>query len=157
MVLGAEIMKIMYIIFLFLLAACSYASASKNIIDKASLFSHNFQIEEENGQCFLIHDAYREPLVPQPPCYFIRDSDQKPKYFSYSDVDIDAVLIVIGTLASDDMRMEWGLNDKHVCGTEAQGILIKKNDILVTKKVLTDGLLCRDTGADEKNFWEFAH
>ena len=157
MVLGAEIMKIMYIIFLFLLAACSYASASKNIIDKASLFSYSFQIEEKNEQCFLIHDAHRKPLVPKPPCYFIRESDQKLKYFSYNDVGIDAVLIVIGTAVSDDMRAEWGLDENLVCGTEAQGILIKKYEILVTKKVLTDGLLCRNTGADEKNFWEFAH
>ena len=81
MVLGTKIMKTMCIILSFLLAACCYASASKNIIDKASLFSYSFQIEEKNEQCFLIHDAHRKPLVPKPPCYFIRESDQKLKYF----------------------------------------------------------------------------
>ena len=155
MVLGVTIMKSISISVLFLLVACSYAASP--VIDKTSLFANSFEIEQENNQCFLVYNNHKKLLTPQPPCYFVRDTSEKLRYFSYSDIGVDAVLIIIGTLVSNKERKEWGLDKETICGTEAQGILIKGDTVSVTSTILQGGLLCRNTGVDEKNFWELAH
>lgn len=139
----------------FIIAACSFAS--ERITDEVMVLSKTLRIVNKNEKCFLIHNTSETVLVPGPPCFFLRNSENKPQYFSYGDVEIDAVLIITGTPVSDDIRKEWGLSEDAVCGMESQGVLIKTNDVLVTKNVLDGGVLCKDNGSDEKNFWYFAH
>ncbi|NAW51698.1 hypothetical protein GNY06_10035, partial [Elizabethkingia argentiflava] len=37
------------------------------------------------------------------------------------------------------------------------GILIKKDSVIVTERVLEEIFTCADPGADEKECWDFAH
>ncbi len=148
-------MKNTHFLALFFLVSCS--SASENITDEISLFSNNIKLLEENEKCYLVHEGIKEILSPSPPCHFLRDSKSNPQYYEYKDIGVDAALIVSGTPISKETRKEWGLPDKLVCGMASQGVLIKKHEIQVTKKVLEGGVLCREKGSDEKNFWYFAH
>jgi len=149
-------MKILYILMvLFIEVASSFAS--EIILDEVLILSNKLQIVSKNEQCFLISKSDEQLLTPKAPCHFLRNSDKTPQYFRYIDVKVDAVLIVIGTPITKLARDKWGLSQDLVCGHEAQGVLIKAGKILVTQKVLTGGVLCRDKGSDEKFFWYFSH
>ena len=148
----------MKVLFIFLsLITFSCASANEKIIDNATVVSKTLTIVQENDKCYLLHNSLRYLLAPKPPCYFLRDSGNKPQYFSYNDVGTDAVLIITGSPVSDEIRKEWGVSKDAVCGIESQGVIIKRNKIIITKNVLKGGVLCKDSGSDEKNFWYFAH
>lgn len=147
--------NIFCILISFTITACSFAS--EKITDEVTILSKTLRIVNKNKKCFLIQNTSETVLVPEPPCFFLRNPANKPQYFSYEDVKIDAVLIIIGTPVSDNVRKEWGLPEDAVCGMDSQGVLIKTNDVLVTKNILEGGVLCKDSGSDEKNFWYFAH
>ncbi len=148
-------MKFLSALALLLLSACS--SASVNITDKITIFSNEFEITSEDNKCYLIQGSSKNILAPKPPCHFVRNSDKTPQYFSYNDIKMDAVLIISGTPISKKIRKEWGLPDNLICGSEAQGVLIQNKLITITKKVISGGVLCRDKGSDEKNYWHFSH
>jgi len=143
------------IILSFTIAACSFASES--ITDEATLLSEKLYLATQDGQCILKHNSSIIPLTPKPPCFFLRNSDKNPQYFTYNDVNTDAVLIVTGTPVTDEIRKDWELPKNSVCGTDSQGVLIKTGKVSVTKSTLEGGVLCKDSGSDEKNFWYFAH
>lgn len=140
---------------LLLLTSCSFAS--ENITDEINVLSTNMKLIEKNGKCYLIHDDVKKSLHPIPPCHFLRNSKNNVQYFTYKDIKVDAALIITGTPVSKEVRKEWGLPNDLVCGTESQGILMRNSKIEITEKTLKEGVLCRDKGSDEKNFWYFSH
>ncbi len=155
MVLGVNVMKKFCYLTLFFLMSCS--SASENTIDEISLFSHEIKVIEESEKCYLVYGNEKKLISPKPPCHFLRSPKQTPQYYSYANIGVDAVLIVSGSPVSNETRKEWGLSDDLVCGVDSQGVLIKNGEIHVPDKVLEGGVLCRDKGSDEKNFWYFSH
>jgi len=80
-----------------------------------------------------------------------------PQNFKYPDVGIRATLIVIGTLITDEQRSIWKLTPDMICGNKRQGVLLLKNDIIISEQVLSSSVACKDKGSDEKDFWFFAH
>jgi hypothetical protein len=156
MVLGVENMKyISSVLLSFVVSACSFAS--ERITDEATVLSTKIYLISQSGKCILKQNSSKTILAPKPPCFFLRKLDKKPQYFSYKDVNIDAVLIVTGSPVSDEVRKDWGLPKDAICGMVSQGVLIKTGKVSVTKNVLEGGVLCKDIGSDEKNFWYFAH
>lgn len=142
-------------IFSFLLVSCS--AASERQIDEITVHGAKLKIFSRNQSCVLVNNRSEIELAPTPSCYFLRTSNGAPQFYSYKDVGVDAVLIVSGTPVSEKVRKEWGLSANDMCGTVGQGILILGDKVLVTKEVLEGGVLCRDSGSDEKNYWHFAH
>lgn len=145
------------LIYLTLFFATSCSTASETVTDKISLLGKNIQLATVGEKCYLVNGNNRLVLHPKPPCHFLREPNKSPQYHAYPKVGVDAALIVLGTPISDSIRKEWGITEKLVCGFESQGILIKKGEVSVTDKTLDGGVLCRDEGSDEKNYWYFSH
>jgi hypothetical protein len=66
-------------------------------------------------------------------------------------------MIVVGTPVGTAARRAWNLPLDLACGEETQGVLIRKGEVVVTRAVHMGGVVCKDKGADEKEFWAFAH
>ncbi|WP_419870144.1 hypothetical protein [Chryseobacterium sp. CT-SW4] len=94
----------------------------------------------------------------KPPCYFLRWEKNKVENFSYPDVGVKHTLVILGNMATEEDRKTFGaVESNNICGTGMQGILFKKDSIIVTNKTLTHSFVCADTGTDEKDFSGFAH
>jgi hypothetical protein len=95
-----------------------------------------------------------------PPCYFLR-RNKKLQMYSYPEVDIEKTLIILGDTVGADKKRYFGFKESddfsRICGMGTQGILVKKDSVIITHKVLTGGFTCTDPGTDEKDFWDFAH
>lgn len=83
-----------------------------------------------------------------PPCYFLRWEGNKVENFPYPDAGVDHTLVILGDIDKRSGR---------ICGKGLQGLLFKKDSIIITPRTLTHSLTCADSGADEKIFWGFAH
>jgi hypothetical protein len=142
-------------IFFFLITSCTVASEIVN--DEISVLNFNIKIVQDKGKCYLVNTQGRYELSPKPPCHFLRNSNNSPQYYSYVKNGIDATLIISGTPISNTVRKQWGIPPGLVCGFESQGVLIRKGGIMPTTKTLEGGVLCKDNGSDEKNYWYFAH
>lgn len=147
-------MKIFQIIALLLIQSCSYAQGKT--LDQGVVLNSEFKIKLQNNNCYLISKNFNEVLSVKPPCYFSRNNGVIEQH-SYADVKVESVFIVIGTPISKETRKEWGLKDKIICGSDAQGVLLKNGKAKISKKILQGGVMCKDKGTDEKNFWYFAH
>jgi hypothetical protein len=94
------------------------------------------------------------------PCYFLRNSN-KVQTYSYNDKAIENVIIILGDTVGKKEKTYFGFNEKdnfkRICGKTTQAILIKKDSIILTKKILKNGFRCTDSGTDEKDFYDFAH
>jgi hypothetical protein len=147
-----------------LLAACSACSsvASPSVkTDQVSIEGHAISLVNTNGACVLEYNANgisrSIEMVPKPPCHFLRGENGRPQSYAYKDVGVNATLIVAGTPISDATCTDWSLNEQDVCGEEAQGVLVTERGVKVTDKTLAGGVMCRDYGVDEKDYWYFAH
>lgn len=154
MVLGVESMKIFQIAVLLLIQSCTYAQ--ETISDQVVVLNSEFKIKLKNNKCHLISKDINKVLSIKPPCYFLRSSGVIEQH-SYADVKVDSVFMIIGTPVSKETRKEWGLKEGIECGSDAQGVLIKNNKVEISNKILQGGVMCKDNGTDEKNFWYFAH
>ena len=160
MVLEARLIhKILLATTIFISTGC--IAGEDNITDRAKVEGHTLTLKMFRGTCLLDIDS-RNKLVSKtlsvkPPCYFLRQNSQKPQSFSYKDVGVLSTIIVVDSQISDEKREKWGIDQVTVCGESRQGILFKKSGIVVTEKTLDGGVVCKDKGADEKDFWYFAH
>ncbi len=131
------------------------------VSDYATLYGYEFTIRAEGDTCVLKYEGSVQKgqilLAPRPPCYFLRRESSEPQSFSYQDTSTNAALIVMGSPISRELRQRWNLPDDLICGEEIQGLLIKKQQITLSSRVLKAGVWCKDKGADEKDFWLFAH
>jgi len=150
---------------LLLILFCFSCSASENsireITDKADIQGYELSITTGNGSCILNYNGFsdlnQKVLFLRPPCFFLRRESDKPQYFSYQDVGVDAVLIIVGSPVDENTMKTWNLSNDLDCGEEIRGIFITKNGIKLSKSVVDGGVWCKDKGADEKDFWFFVH
>ena len=140
------------------------ASQPVTVTDSATVDGHTLELRIIGERCVLVATSsagaatQEHPLVPAPPCHFLRASGQPPaRVRAYPDVGTEGVLIVSGTPVSDATRSLWKLPAGAVCGEQAQGVLLRGGHVLVTRAVRQGGVSCRDMGVDEKEYWTFAH
>jgi len=99
------------------------------------------------------------PLLLNSPCYWITDSQSDLIQHAYTDIDIDATLLVAGTrLDWPDEKMAYQkLPDDSYCSEFLQGLVIHRGDVsAVDEKML--GAHCESGLAmDEKIFHAMAH
>lgn len=153
------------LVFRFLLSASvissSCAANSDNTTDHAKIDGHSLTLKTSGAFCVLDIDdgdtIESKTLSVKPPCYFLRRDSEEPQSYSYNDVGILSTMIVIDSQISDEKRKKWGLSEKSICGENRQGVLVKESGVVVTEKTLDGGVSCKDQGADEKDFWYFAH
>lgn len=142
---------------LLVLLACSYepsAITDSCVVDGVSMVL----LKSGNESILTIKKdgiETRRQLKIAPPCYFIR-SDKRIQAFSYKEKKTKVVMIT-GHLMEDEEKAYLGASQEMVCGQKAQGVLFRNDSVLLSKKVLTDGMFCKDYGLDEKDFWTLAH
>lgn len=148
-----------------LLLGCSFTVACTAIslpvvTDQTTIMGIELKILTADGKCVLEVDDGKKielELQPKPPCYFSRREEETPQSFSYPDVNVQATMIVVGTPLQQPDRERWGVSESDYCGMGAQGVLIRNNELELSPKAPLDGVICKDKGADEKDFWYFAH
>jgi hypothetical protein len=154
------------LIFIFISATISFSSGGcsaddNRVTDKAVVENYELVLTSSQTKCFLdgksSDTSYSKVLKIKPPCYFLRKENKKPQSFSYSDVGIISTLIVVGAPISNEKREKWNVDENEMCGESRQAILLKNSGLAVTEKTLEGGVTCKDKGADEKDFWYFAH
>ena len=126
----------------------------------ASVAGYELSLVERDGACslrFSGRSSGERGLSVKPPCHFLRRDAARPQLFSYPEVQVEAVAIVVGTPAGPAARKAWKLPPEAVCGEETQGVMVKRGAVVVTRAVHRGGVVCKDKGADEKEFWAFAH
>jgi hypothetical protein len=110
------------------------------ITDSAEIQHYELTLTNENGTCKLNYHNSSGPqqrvMSPKSPCYFLRRGEAKPQSFSYPDVGVDAVLIVVGQPLDDDKRKTWNLSEEWICGEEIPG-LSRCPQLLVNSGVFT--------------------
>lgn len=153
--------KAILLLLVFSCVSCGAQETNKSVMDSAIINDLHLAVIESNGTCLLqvqnIDTQKSIVLEPKPPCFFLRRGLSAPQQFKYPNVGVEATLIIAGSLISKVQREEWGLSTNQLCGTERQGILIYKNDVQATENVLKGGVVCKEKGSDEKDFWFFAH
>ncbi|WP_419868815.1 hypothetical protein [Chryseobacterium sp. CT-SW4] len=84
----------------------------------------------------------------QCPCYFLR-SKEKVNRYSYPEFDISDAVVILGKVHKDSLN--------KIYGTEIQGVLLKKDSIILTSGVLRNySPIDKELGVDEKDYWGFA-
>lgn len=139
--------------------AATPAPARALVTDSARVEGLRIELVRAGSGCLARHDGAppREvALALRAPCYFVR-RDARPQTFSYPDVGVRSVLVVVGTPVGEEARAKWNLPAGEVCGEEIQGILFREAGPVASSAVQRGGVVCRDAGADEKVFWGFAH
>jgi len=147
--------------FLLFILACASCNAGNDITDNAVVSGYKLILVQSNNSCQLLvenkNKKHTYPLLPKPPCYFLRRGSEVPQSVAYKDMQVLNTLIVLGSPVSQDKRKKWNIDSDMFCGELAQGVLIKNTGLELTRKTLEGGVFCRDTGSDEKNFWYLAH
>lgn len=143
----------------FICASCS--AGDNEVSDQANIKGYDLVLRASQGLCYLDSKiggmATSTRLKIDPPCYFLRQGSIQPQSFSYEDAGILSTIIMIGSPITDEKRKKWNIGDNDKCGEGRQAILFKKSGMAVTEKILEGGVICKDKGADEKDFWYFAH
>lgn len=151
---------------LLLLLGCSFtvactATSQPVVTDQATAMGSELKILSIDDKCVLqVDDDGKKTdleLQPKPPCYFSRREEASPQSFSYPDANIQAAMIVVGSPLQQSDRERWGVSESDYCGQAAQGVLIRNNKLELSQQPMLDGVICKDKGADEKDFWYFAH
>jgi hypothetical protein len=122
------------------------------------LKGYTLNLQEHDGKCLITYVGQKQKgalvLGIKPPCQFVRDYKTAPLSYTYKDAQYATVLIIVGAIGdpeSEDPLM------KQQCGTQAQGILIRHEGISASKRIVRGDIWCPAKGADEKEFWMFAH
>lgn len=159
MVLEPLIRRSILALIVFMSSGC--AANDVKVTDQAEMLGHILTLKTSQGSCLL--DSKTESTLKtrtldvEPPCYFLRQGSDELQSFSYKDVGILSTIIVVGSQTSDEKRNNWAIEEGLICGESRQGILFKKSGFVATQKTLHGGVVCKDKGADEKDFWYFAH
>lgn len=136
---------------------CTPALSTEQITDDTTVLSKKLVITTDSATCYLHTGSKTIKLAPEPPCYFLTDSSHTPQQYAYKDVNVDAVIVITGSLLDNEFKKQWGITENTMCWQDAQGILFKNGQVMVTKNVLTHKVICNDVGLNENNFWYFAH
>ncbi|NAW49892.1 hypothetical protein GNY06_00245, partial [Elizabethkingia argentiflava] len=134
------------------------------VTDTFSVDGINFKLLQNGDQAELKTEAkdrvVKGNIKLSPPCYFLK-LNGKVQSFAYPNVKVAHTLIVLGDTVGTDVKKYFGFDENddfsRICGEGIQGILIKKDSVIVTERVLDGGFRCVDPGTDEKDYWDFAH
>ena len=127
------------------------------VIDSANVDGTKLELLSSGPSCTLrVAGTATMDLVPKAPCYFLRRASAGIQRFPYTDLGVSAVVILVGTSASQTSLEKWNIPSGMACGEETQAILFKRGQVVVSKAIHRGGVTCRDTGADEKEFRAFA-
>jgi hypothetical protein len=179
MVLGVDLVKWLVLLVCAFVTACGgsaekprlsnqeHAESSRQsdqgsivVTDTAKVSGYKLQLLNKQGTCAIRYEGSTEgqvEIAPKPACYFLRRQSTQPQSFSYPELQIEALLIVVGTPIKEETRGTWTLPADLVCGEETQAVLIKNGKVIVSAVVHRGGVVCKDQGVDEKEFWAFAH
>lgn len=117
----------------------------------------SIEINAVNDQCEIKAGDELFSLESIPPCFVLKKENGEIESYSYKDIGVDAVIMVVGNPISESIRELYGLEQEVECGSVSHGILIKNKNVSLSKTVLRNGVYCKEYGADEKNYWMFAH
>ncbi len=153
-----DIMKTTIIlIIVVLLCSCHQTST---VTDTAKIGKFYFELVQINDQALIRITSDKTQVEYEleltPPCYFLREFGEI-QTFSYPDVDVEKVIVIIGDIANYKEKMNFGVDSSKVCGKKIQGLVMKNGSVIPSKQTISGSLSCKDNGLDEKDFWDFAH
>lgn len=102
------------------------------------------------GELKITSDKYKfsGKIKIKPPCYFLRNNGKVTSY-PYPKFNIEKAIVIVGGTKKDSLN--------QVSGTEIQGLLFKKDSIIITDGTLKNySPINKDIGIDEKDYWGFA-
>lgn len=120
--------------------------------DKLILTTNLSKCKVETEKLRIVGSAI---LKLEKPCFFSKKNN-KLHFFSYSDIGVDAVILIVGGSISHSEYLEWGKVSSNKCGNELQSIIIKSNKLYLSDKIY-NGVFCEGETFDEKVFWQFAY
>lgn len=126
--------------------------------DHLNFLGHLLDLSFNNGKCVVIDLRTNGVLDTEltPPCLFMRRTKDTVLSFHYPN--IGTVFVISGAPADQEYISKWptvSLEDQ--CSSEAQGLIITRTRLNLTRKKNKFGLFCPRIGSDEKVFYGFAH
>lgn len=82
--------------------------------------------------------------------------DEQVQTYTFPDINTK-VMMITGELMDIEEKIYMGATEEMVCGSKAQSTLFKDDSVIVTETRLKGGMVCKDYGLDEKDFWDFAY
>lgn len=159
MVLETRLMGVIVALLALLSAGC--LAQISQVTDQAVIEKYSLTLRAMGESCYLDtkleSSASSVKLKIKPPCYFLRRESTAPQSFSYKDAGVEHMILIIGSPVAKEKMAKWNVQPEQSCGEGRQAILIKASGLNVSDKVLEGGVVCRNLGADEKDFWYFAH
>lgn len=159
MVLETKLVSVVVTLLALLSSGC-FAQTSQ-ITDQAVIENHSLSLSSVGGSCHLHTKtggiASSSELKMKSPCYFLRRDSAAPQTFSYKDVGVKHVVLIIGSPVSKEKMAKWNVQPGSNCGESRQAVLIRSSGLEVSDKLVEGGIVCQNHGADEKDFWYFAH
>lgn len=163
--------KLSYIAGSLLLLSCTAFTASSDsqtsrgdneriVTDSCKFLGATLRLIQEGDSAYLEAEDPNRKLTGKlritPPCYFLRRNGELLSY-AYKDIKAQGVFIVVGKIANTETKKIFGASEEDVCGEDAQGVVFKKGEIIIPEEIFEGGLICKDFGIDEKNFWDLSH
>lgn len=149
--------RIIILIIGLLLYSCHKSSP---ITDTTKIGKFNLDLVQINNQALIRIKSntsqFEYELKLAPPCYFLRENGII-QTFSYPDVGVEKVILIIGDIANYEEKKKFGVDSGKVCGKKIQGLIMKNSNFALSEKTISGSLSCKDNGLDEKDFWDFAH
>jgi hypothetical protein len=166
-VLGNKIIKLAASIAVIIIGVGMFVSvfdisiAGDQVVDETIIAGYKLTIVEHDGKCELVFQGEKGtgklPLGSKPPCRFLTERGGKVQSYSYSDVKVKAILLVIGTQTKPEEQIPATRNKNYYCGDVNRGVIIRYDGVFVTKLTDRGYNMCTNLGAEEKIFWLFAH
>ncbi len=149
---------IWFLIFIIILQSC--LSKDKNVTDCYYVASTNFELIHDGDSAYLYYEREgvekRLILNIAPPCYFMRRKGKVQDYY-FMDVEAQHVMLVTNTAATKAKKEYFGMVNGEECGNKAQGIILEWEKVIISKKIFSGNIYCKDIGLDNLMFWGIAH
>lgn len=145
---------ILSIILCLYLTSCSRNQTNASTIkvtDSGTINNSYLELTDSAGFSLLKIDGKEiKGLHLKPPCYFIKRNG-KIQYFAYPEVEVNNAVILAGQMEVANMSIHPS------CGNATQGLLLKKDTILLINRKVEESYTCPNQSLDEKEFWSVAH
>lgn len=121
------------------------------ITDSGVINQDYLELLDSAGFSFLkINGREIKGLYLKSPCFFIK-SDGKIQHFAYPEAEVSNAIIIAGRMTGTET------STYPACGNATQGLLFKKDTVLLINKIFEQSFTCPNVSLDEKNFWAVAH
>lgn len=137
------------------------SNTSGKLTDSYTVAETTLELIQESDSIAYLHITregvvLREKLKLKPPCYFLR-KEGKVQDYSFLDVEAQHVLLVTGTMATEDRKQKFSISKEEVCGSEAQGVIFEWEKVKLSEKVFSGNVYCKDLGVDNLYFYNASH